>query len=51
MSIVLIESTTNKITIGNFKNSPTFLKLKKLLIETKPLEVIYNEDRVTEEVL
>ena len=48
---MLIETTTNQITIGNFKDTETFISLKKLLIETKPLEVIYNEERLNEEIL
>jgi len=48
---VLIESTTSKIIVGNFTDSLGYVKLKKLLSETKPLEAVYNQEKLEEEIV
>jgi len=48
ISIVLIESTTSRIIVGNFDDSQGYNKLKKLLSETKPLEVVYNNETLND---
>ena len=51
ISVVLIESTTSKIFLGNFRDTHGFNKLKKLLSETKPLEAVYNNEYLDEEII
>ena len=51
VSIALLESSTNEIFIGNFRDDERFNIFKRLLTETKPLEVIFSMDGLTEELL
>ena len=51
ISLVLIESTTNQVQFGTFQDSEQFLQLKKVLVETKPLEVVYNQELLDPEIL
>ena len=50
VSVAVLESSKNEIFLGNFQDDQRFNSLKKLLAETKPLEVIYSPTGLTEDI-